>query len=255
MQLIQSSITTSSIASRPATACAAVISGPREISVETFPVKQPGPYEVLVRLEGCGVCASNIPVWQGRPWFDYPLEPGAPGHEGWGEVEATGRNVSNVVVGDRVAFLSNHAFAKYDVTASDQLVKLPASFAKQVFPGEPLACAMNIFRRSEITAGQTVAIVGIGFLGALLTQLAANSGAHVIAVSRREFALDIARRFGATVTVTSADPDEVKQEVLDVTSNEGCDCVIEAVGHQSSLDLATELTHERGKLVIAGYHQ
>ena len=65
--------------------------------------------------------------------------------------------------------------------------RLPASLAGQPFPGEPLGCAMNIFRRSGIEAGQTVAIVGIGFLGAILTRLAAHAGARVIAVSRRPF--------------------------------------------------------------------
>jgi len=53
------------------------------------------------------------------------------------------------------------------------------------FPGEPLGCAMNIFRRSGIRRGDTVAIIGIGFLGALLVQLAAGAGARVIAISRR----------------------------------------------------------------------
>ena len=64
------------------------------------------------------------------------------------------------------------------------------------FPGEPLGCAMNIFRRSGIEAGQTVAIVGIGFLGAILTRLAADAGARVIAISRRPFSLEVARAHG-----------------------------------------------------------
>ena len=60
---------------------------------------------------------------------------------------------------------------------------------------------MNVFRRSDIAAGQTVAIVGIGFLGALLTQLAAAAGARVIALSRRPFALEVARQCGAAATI------------------------------------------------------
>ena len=55
---------------------------------------------------------------------------------------------------------------------------------------------MNIFRRSGIEPGQTVAIVGIGFLGAMLTRLATDAGARVIAISRRPFALEVARRDG-----------------------------------------------------------
>ena len=54
-----------------------------------MPVPGPGEGQVLVELEGCGVCGSNLPLWEGRPWFSYPLEPGAPGHEG-GQSEGEG---------------------------------------------------------------------------------------------------------------------------------------------------------------------
>jgi threonine dehydrogenase-like Zn-dependent dehydrogenase len=62
----------------------------------------------------------------------------------------------------------------------------PTALAGKAVLGEPLGCAVNIFQRSEIRAGQTVAIVGIGFLGALLTQLATHAGAHRHRLSRRE---------------------------------------------------------------------
>ncbi len=114
---------------------------------------------------------------------------------------------------------------------------------------------MNIFRRSGITAGQTVAIVGVGFLGALLTQLAADAGARVIAIGRRPYALDIARRMGAAETVAMDDHEQVIAVVRDLTGGHLCPVVIEAAGQQGPLDLAGELTGERGRLVIAGYHQ
>ena len=95
-------------------------------------------------------------------------------------------------VGDRVALLSGHAYAEHDFAAADALVKLPPQLAGKPFPGEPLACAMNIFRRSDIQPGQNVAIVGVGFLGAALTALAARAGARVVALSRRPFALSMA---------------------------------------------------------------
>ena len=68
------------------------------------------------------------------------------------------------------------SYAEYDVANADAVVQLPAALAGQPFPGEPLGCAMNIFRRSDIGAGQTVAIIGIGFLGAILTRLASDAG-------------------------------------------------------------------------------
>jgi threonine dehydrogenase-like Zn-dependent dehydrogenase len=114
---------------------------------------------------------------------------------------------------------------------------------------------MNIFHRSGIEAGQTVCIVGIGFLGALLTQLATAAGARVIAISRRPFSLEVARSMGAFETIALDGHDSIITRVKELTNDRFCDCVIESVGKQGPLDLAAELTRERGRLVIAGYHQ
>jgi threonine dehydrogenase-like Zn-dependent dehydrogenase len=100
-----------------------------------------------------------------------------------------------------------------------------------------------------------VAIVGIGFLGGLLTRLAAHAGARVIAISRRPYALELARMFGAEHTITMDDHDRIIAEVKRLTDGRWCERVIEAVGLQWPLDLAGEITAERGRLVIAGYHQ
>src|SRR5215218_9533029 len=94
---------------------AAVITQPGRIETKHTLFRVPADDEVRVKLEGCGVCASNIPVWQGEPWFQYPLEPGAPGHEAWGRVQMTGPEVQGVFPGDRVAILSSHAYAEYDI--------------------------------------------------------------------------------------------------------------------------------------------
>jgi threonine dehydrogenase-like Zn-dependent dehydrogenase len=233
----------------------AVLSGPGRIQFRKVPVPKPGPTQVRVRLEGCGVCGSNLHPWEGRPWFNYPFEAGAPGHEGWGEVDAIGAEVGNCKVGDRVAVLSYHAFAEFDVAEEECVVRLPNLLKKKPFPGEALGCAMNVFRRSEITAGQTVAVIGVGFLGALITSLASKAGARVIAISRRSFALSIAKEMGAGETVRMDEHAKIINRVRDLTDGTLCDCVVEAVGAQWPLDLAGELTRERGRLVIAGYHQ
>jgi threonine dehydrogenase-like Zn-dependent dehydrogenase len=170
-------------------------------------------------------------------------------------VDGVGGEVSAFRPGDRVATLSGSAFAEYDVVDASSALKLPRQLDGQPIPGEPLGCAMNIFRRSDIHSGQTVAIVGIGFLGALLTRLAANAGAYVIAISRRPFALDIARRFGAAERVPMDDHLRIIERVESLTGGRLCDRVIEVVGEQWPLDLSAALTRERGKLVIAGYHQ
>lgn len=237
------------------TMLAAVVQAPGEARMTELPIPEPRENEVRIRLEGCGVCGSNLAPWEGRPWFNYPFKPGQPGHEGWGKVDAIGTNVATVNVGDRVSFLSYQAFAEYDLADEKSVVKLPAELDSEPFPGEALGCAMNVFARSDIQHGQTVAIVGIGFLGAVLTAICARAGANVIAIARRPFALEIARRMGANETIPMDDHWRIIDRVKNLTANLGCDRVIEAVGLQWPLDLAGELTRERGRLIIAGYHQ
>src|SRR5438477_1368626 len=232
---------------------AAVLVAPRRFEIRQTFLPEPGRGQLLVRIEGCGLCASNIPPFEGKPWFHYPMEPGALGHEAWGSVESIGENVSDFAPGDRVALISQRAFADFDVAEVSAVVSLPRSMTKEPFPAEPLGCALNIFKRSAVQRDSTVAIVGIGFLGALLTQLVTAAGAHVIAVSRRSFALDLARLFGAAEAIE--DSTNVIERLKQFTEGKFCDVVIEAAGKQSTLDLAAELTGERGRLVIAGYHQ
>jgi threonine dehydrogenase-like Zn-dependent dehydrogenase len=225
------------------------------VEVEHLVIPEPGLGEVRLRLQGSGVCGSNLPLWEGRPWFQYPTTPGAPGHEGWGVVDATGAGVSDLTIGQRVAALSYKAYAEFDIASAAAVVPLPESLSDTPFPGEPLGCAMNVFRRSDIEPGQTVVVIGIGFLGALLTRLASYAGARVIAISRRAFALDLAREMGADVTIPMENHDEIVQQVRQLTGGEGADRVIEVIGMQWPLDLAGELTRVRGRLMIAGYHQ
>lgn len=234
---------------------AAVLSAPGRIDVVVAPRPEPGPGEVRLRLEGCGVCASNLEPWAGLPWIDYPGEPGGLGHEGWGVVDALGSGVAGLAVGDRVAALSYRSFAEHDVARADMVARLPEALAGQPFPGEPLGCAFNIFRRSAIQAGQWVAIVGIGFLGAVLTRLATEAGAKVIAISRRQESLDLARHYGAAETIKMDDHWAIIDRVKTITGDAMCARVIEAVGKQWPLDLASALVGFGGRLVVAGYHQ
>src|SRR5690348_12222117 len=66
---------------------AAVLENPTMFSVRKVQTPKPADNQALIRLEGCGVCGSNLAPWEGRPWFKYPIDAGAPGHEGWGYVE------------------------------------------------------------------------------------------------------------------------------------------------------------------------
>jgi threonine dehydrogenase-like Zn-dependent dehydrogenase len=170
---------------------------------------EPGPGQVRVRIEGCGVCGSSLPVWEGRPWFAYPLAAGAPGHEAWGRLDD----------GTRVAFLTQNGYADHAVVREETLVEIPDD--GRPFPGEALACAVNVVRRARIRSGDRVAIVGMGFLGHAIAQLVPNA----VQVRRGD---EIAGEF---------------------------ERVIECAGTQSALDTASGLVAIGGVLVIAGFHQ
>ncbi len=226
-----------------------------------LPVPEPGPGEVAVKLQGCGVCASNVPPWEGRDWFTYPMEPGAPGHEAWGVIDRVGADVADVAdlgglqPGQRVATLSQNAYASHALAPADQVVPLPPSLDGVDFPGEPLACAMNVLERSKVRRGDTVLIVGVGFLGSLLVQLCAVAGAEVTATSRRASARPAAGVAGATTYWTTDEAEAVAAEVGGFFDGGRFDVVIEVTGKQAPLDLATKLVKEMGRLVVAGFHQ
>ncbi|HWC74305.1 MAG TPA: zinc-binding dehydrogenase [Gemmatimonadales bacterium] len=236
---------------------AAVLEAPQHFALRPTAIPEPGMGEVRIRIEGSGVCASSVPLWQGREWFQYPQANGMPGHEGWGHIEALGENVTGLSVGQRVAAVSNRAFAEYDITPADAVVPLPDALDDVPFPGEPFGCAFNIFARADIRPGHTVAIIGIGFIGAVLTRLVSSAGARVIALSRRNSSLNMARQMGALdrVSLRKGDRVSVIKRVHHLTNGRLCERVIECVGAQEALDLAGELTAERGKLIIAGFHQ
>jgi threonine dehydrogenase-like Zn-dependent dehydrogenase len=227
---------------------------PRCIEVEAAPLPEPAAGEVRLRIEGCGLCGSNLAAWQGSPWLSYPLAPGEPGHECWGVVERVGRSAEGVRPGERHAFLSSRGFAEYAIADVATLVPLPPR--TEVFPGEALGCAVNILRRSKITAGQSVAVVGVGFLGALLVRMASRiPGVRVFALSRRKYSLELARGFGAHATIRVETVESAAAQVIERTRGDGCERVIEAAGTQESLDLASALVATAGRLIIAGYHQ
>ncbi|EAR53129.1 putative oxidoreductase protein [Oceanicola granulosus HTCC2516] len=234
---------------------AAQVVAPGQVEMRTLPLPEPGPGEVRARIEGCGVCASNLEPWAGPEWQEFPMEPGGMGHEAWGVVEALGADVRGLAVGDHIGWLGSHGYASHEVLPAAAALILPPALAGRPFPAEPLGCAMNIFRRSGIEAGRTVAIIGIGFIGATLTALAARAGARVIAISRRDSSLELARQMGTAETIPMHDHWEIMREVGRLTGDRLCDVVIEAVGLQWPLDLAGELVREGGRLVVAGYHQ
>ena len=232
-----------------------VIEAPKKITVRKATLPEPGEGEVRIKLEGCGVCTTSIPVWEGREWFTYPIPAGQPGHEGWGIIDAIGKNVRGFTEGQRVTGLTNHAYATHDIGKADHIVKLPDFFDNKPFPGEPLSCAINIFKKSQITKGQTVAIVGCGFIELLLIQLSKSAGAKIISISQNECSLQTAKSAGADYTIHLDDQYKVIEKVKEITQNNLCERVIEATGKEWRIHLSIELTASRGKFIVGGFHQ
>ncbi|MFL6290280.1 MAG: alcohol dehydrogenase catalytic domain-containing protein [Thermoanaerobaculia bacterium] len=222
----------------------AILTEPRQFRIESMDTPEPGEGEVRIRVRGCGVCGSDMGPWKGFPGMGYPLQPGAPGHEMFGTVESLGPGVQGLAAGQPVTALTYRAYAEHDLARADSIIPLPEALADRPVLGEPVACAVNVMRRSGVQEGDTVVLLGTGFLGTLLLQLLRrHKPGRVIAVSRRRMDPALAERLGVEVLTYE---DQVPG---------GADVVIEATGKQGPLDLATNLVRVRGRLIVAGYHQ
>lgn len=219
--------------------------GPRQVECVEVAEPCPGPGEALVRIDGCGVCGSDLNVWRGVPGVQFPLAPGAPGHETWGTIAAVGPEVTRFSVGEPVTGLLSNGFAEFGITAAENLVRVPAELRAELL-GEPLACAMNVVRRAAVARGERVAVVGFGYLAALVAHLLTEQVGEWIAISRRGESRALATRLGARAVYDFADIPENAWDRFPV--------VIEAAGVQQTLDVATWLTAYGGRLVVAGYH-
>ncbi|WP_337731649.1 zinc-binding dehydrogenase [Agrobacterium vitis] len=189
------------------------------------------------------------------------VEPVGLDGEGWGIIDAIGPNVRSLSVGDRVASLVRSAYASHHLADADSVISLPPRLDGMPFPGRSLSRAMNIFRRSDIKAGQRVAIIGIDFVGALLIQLASRAKAHVIAISLRPTSVTIAKSMGAAEAFTidergaTDDPVRIIEAVNKLTGGYLCDRAVDITGETRMIALAGQLTNTQGRLIMAGRQQ
>src|SRR6476661_2350350 len=138
----------------------AVLRAPHEFVIESAPLPVPEPGQVRVRVRGCGVCGSDVPVWNGFPWAQYPYEPGAPGHEVCGYVDAVGAGVS-LTPGQYVTGLATGAYASHVTMRANETAPVPAALADQLVVAEPMGCAVNIMDRARITSEDRVVVLGM----------------------------------------------------------------------------------------------
>jgi L-iditol 2-dehydrogenase len=230
----------------------AVLTAPRRLDVVEEPVRDPGPGEVRLRVASCGVCASELDMWEGRSDIAYPR---FPGHEVSGTVERVGAGVTAFREGDAVAaWVTERGFAEYVVVRADYCFAagdVPLDLAL----AEPLACAVNAVERAAPALGDDVVIIGAGFMGNLVQMLVQLKGVRSVTVAdTRPDALERARRLGATGAV-DVRRESLPDAVRAITDEEGADVSFEVTGVQPALDSLGEVTRMSGKVVIVGFHQ
>jgi propanol-preferring alcohol dehydrogenase len=212
-------------------AVARELGGP--LTIEEVPVPRPDAGEILVRVQACGVCHTDLHAVDG----DWPVKPSLPlipGHEGVGIVAAVGRGVAGVKEGDRVGMpwlysacgVCEHCLGGWETLCEAQRntgYSVAGSYADYViadprFVGHlpasldfaaaaPILCAgVTVYKGLKATGarpGQWVAISGVGGLGHVAVQYARAMGLHVAAVDVDEAKLDLARRLGAEISVNA----------------------------------------------------
>jgi L-iditol 2-dehydrogenase len=229
----------------------AVLNAPRRLDVVDQPVPEPAAGEVLLRVASCGVCASELDMWEGRAGVEYPR---FPGHEVSGTVERAGAGVA-LRPGDRVAaWVTERGFADY-VVVNARYCFPAGDIPLDLALAEPLACAVNAVERAAPALGDDVVIIGAGFMGNLVQKLVQLKGPRaVIVADTRADALERARRLGATRTV-DVRGESLREAVHQETGGAGADVAFEVTGVQPVLTALGDVTRMSGKVVIVGYHQ
>ncbi len=255
-----------------------------KLEMADLPVPQPAAQEVLIRVEACGICGSDVHGYDGSSGRRIP--PIVMGHEAAGTIEAVGSGVSKFKKGDRVTFDSTiycgkceycqkglmnlcgnrevlgvstpefrraGAFADYVVVPELVLYNLPASvsFAEAAMV-EPLSVAVHAVAVSEIAKGSTALVVGAGMIGLLVLQSLKVAGCTQIIVSDiDDTRLKLARELGATATINAKTSDAVA-EVKKLTDGAGVDTALEAVGSTPTIKAAIESVKRGGTVTLIG---
>jgi len=261
---------------------AAVFRGPKQpLVIEEVETPNPGPGEILVKVAACGVCHTDIGyIDEGVPTFKKP--PMILGHEAAGSVAGLGEGVTKFTEGDRVLvpavftcgeceycrtgreniclnmrMLGNHmdgAYAEYVVVPAKDCIRMPEEIPLE--EGCIIADAVStpyhaVKNRAKVKAGDVVCVYGCGGVGMNVVQLAAASGAAVVAVDVDDEKLRTAAELGAWKTVNARALDPAK-EVRKLTGG-GADVAIEAIGNPLTIEQAFSSLKTGGRLCIIGY--
>jgi threonine dehydrogenase-like Zn-dependent dehydrogenase len=244
---------------------AAFIVTPRKIEVRDIPMPEITDNEMLVKIEACGVCSSDMPPYLDTSVFKTPF-PRRAGHEPAGTVVEVGKNVKGFKTGDRITgFWPADCYAEYtacDPTNRDArghgsvIEKIPEGIPFEYALGEPLMSIVSITRTTTPEFGDFVFQVGAGFMG--LGVIAGVSGPKLreyIVADLDDNRLKLAKELGATITLNPSKVDVVK-EVMKITNGHGVDVAIEVVGHPPGIKMVGEVIKtNRAKIIAVGWHQ
>ena len=255
-----------------------------KLEMTDMPVPEIGPNDVLVRVRACGICGSDVHGMDGSTGRRIP--PIVMGHEGSGEVAATGTSVREFREGDRVTFDStiycgrcyycgrgdwnlcdnrevlgvspgeyrrHGAFAEYVAVPSHIVYKLPDSFRfEHAAVIEAVSVAVHAVRITPVQLGDTAVVVGSGMIGLLAIQALRSAGcATVIAIDVDDLKLKIARRLGATDALNGGGAG-VSEAVRDLTRGRGADVAIECVGAPDPIRTAIGSVRKGGAVTLVG---
>jgi L-iditol 2-dehydrogenase len=248
------------------------------------PDPQIADHEVLVRVQACGICGSDVHGMDGSTGRRLP--PIIMGHEAAGVIAEVGKQVEGWKKGDRVTFDStiscgtcwfcqrglinlcdhrrvlgvscddyrqNGAFAEYVALPRRILYRLPDSVSfEQAAMVEPLSVAVHAVDRTPISLGDTAVVVGVGMIGLLVVQALRVAGCgKIIAIDLEPQKLKLALTLGADLSL-KADECDVAEEVRSHTNGRGADVAIEAVGLSPTINTAVASLRKGGWLTLVG---
>ncbi len=228
--------------------------GPEALKLEELPIPQPGQGQALVKIEAAGV--NYIDVYHRTGLYPAPL-PRLMGVEGAGVVEAVGADVTEVKVGDRVAYAhtgSPGAYAECALVASKHLVTLPAGVDARAAAAAMLqGMTAHYLTRSTYPlkhGDRCLVHAAAGGVGLLLCQMARQAGARVFGTVSTEEKARLALEAGAEVAIRYTDQD-FQAEVKRLTNGEGVHVVYDSVG-QTTFEKSLNCLTPRGTLVLFG---
>ena len=255
---------------------AAIFDAPFAIRMMEAPKPQPMAGEALVRVKAAGLCAGDLYIYTGKnPYVSYPR---IGCHEIAGVVEGYGLGAKGPPVGTRVvvdpfigcgrcypcrigkrnccanlAIVGIHregGFADFVCAPAQNLIPVPESLSDfEAAFAEPVAIGVQGFRRGQVTADDTVLVLGAGPIGLAIVEVARAHGAKVFATDLSPERLAIAADLGATPVEGGA---SLKERVLELTNGEGMPVVMEATGAVSAIEQTIDLVAAGGRIVILG---